>query len=229
MKAKDYIYISDKLNNIDNSAFCSNKYMNNLTSYNIDCMKINLLVKIILCKNNLHIINNFLFNSLEHLKVLDLRQNRIHFILTYSLVGLIKLEYLNLSKNKIVQIHYFLFNDLHNAFNIDISGNLIDEILIKFSNIENDIPLNNSLKLDDTLVLNLSRNKITLLPFTFVKNIMNIYLLDISYNCIKMIKSNTLHILLNLKRINLSNNKIRHFNLEFISNDYNEYEYEYRV
>lgn len=146
-------------------------------------------------------INNFdgeIFADENQLEVLNVSFNKIIDLSTISLQRLNELERLQLSHNQIQMIPSFQFQNMENLIEIDMSFNRIETI--EDYAFVNDFP---RLK-----ILNLAHNRLN--NTEFVGELVNLTHLDISWNKISILPTHTIQELRNLRYLDASVNPIEH-------------------
>lgn len=182
--------------------------------------------------NSLDVIPDGLFHNLKNLEIISLSKNKINRIETGAFANLPKLQIVDLSENNLTDIPRW-FNESPNILFLDLSSNNLNEIPEGiFENFDNlvlhVINLNNNqIKIIKPgalasfmypVKINLSGNKIEVLPKDFFSNAKLSLVLNLSFNQIKTIESGALQNLNNIKELLLNNNQIESLPEDFLSN-----------
>lgn len=177
-----------------------------------------------LAKNRLETIPESLFEGLEQLKSLDLSQNRIEHFEGRCFGTLKSLQTLLLQQNRISNLSRQLFDDLFELHQLRLDHNKITTLpnFINQKNLRVLSASHNNISFEDNLLgasplnqctnleeLDLSFNKITKFEDDFMIILVQLRLLDLSFNDIESINVNLFQRMdTHERRINLSNNKI---------------------
>ncbi|XP_055866165.1 insulin-like growth factor-binding protein complex acid labile subunit [Biomphalaria glabrata] len=166
-----------------------------------------------LCGNDITTLPPSVFQNLSSLEKLHLQRNAIIELLPWSFIGLGRLQRLNLSRNLLKSISRNTFSGLISLKRLSLSGNSISEIssVDAFKSLAN---------LEELL---LQDNEIDNVLFMFGNDFYSsLNLVSLSGNKITSIPSHVFPNILNLKRIDLSFNSIRHIGGQSFRNLYLE-------
>lgn len=157
-----------------------------------------------------------IFSDENQLKVLNVSFNNITDLSTISLQRLEKLERLQLKHNKIQVIPAFQFQTSEHLIDIDVSFNQIEEIEdfafvdgcpnLRLLNLSHNQLSNTEIvgELVNLTHLDLSWNKVTILPKHTIQELRHLIFLDVAANPIERIGSDTFSLSVKLQHLNLS-------------------------
>lgn len=161
---------------------------------------------VILAKNRLQIIPMDLFYGLQNLRTLDLSHNKIERFEVNSFVSLRKLERLFLQDNKILDINAELFHGLPGLQTLRLDYNQI-------------VTLPNLHQQKHLKFLNASHNRISfeenLLGVTPLNQCIELEELDLSHNAITSFEEDFMNILIQLRILDLSFNNIGYISVSW--------------
>ncbi|XP_071454320.1 protein toll-like [Hetaerina americana] len=177
------------------------------------------LVYISFSKNKLKSIPEGLFFGLEHVEIINLSENMLADLPNSLLKGLRSLKTLNLKKNKLEKLPEEFFYDLLSLEELDISSNNLK-----------DIPEKMFTRSKNLRKLFLSNNQLSFpnpigglsWPNSPLHHCLNLEVLKIANNLLKVIFSDWQVIMLSLKTLDLSNNLIQNISvsdLHFLSDN----------
>lgn len=164
---------------------------------------------LILTGNQLNFLPFSFFANFVNLKVLRLNKNSISFIENFVFSNLNQLDMLDLSENKIQNIQPELFDNLKNLRTLNLEKNsmkiLPPEMLSSLKKLE---------------LLNLSSNFLSSnwINFRTFRNLINLRLLDMSYNKITSLENSVFTDLVNLEMLDLKNNLIENIAMDTFAN-----------
>lgn len=173
-------------------------------------------LKILSLSNSLHNIDITEIN-IPSLKTLDLSQNQIGFIHEQMFKNIPFLEDLILSENKLLKFPTLFY--LNNLKTLSLAYNLINEIKninqlssLKILNLQgnqiNNIDKMAFLKFTKLEFLDLSKNKLQLLPLGWHDNLLKLKYLNLELNFFVNIQDMKLNKLINLRELYIKNNYI---------------------
>lgn len=169
----------------------------------------------------------FLKKNYSRLKYLDITSNRIQSIDSATFAKIVRLRELNLARNAIRHLDGEVFRELDELRRLNLSGNEITElsrspevfnnlrqlrVLDLSDNTINDIPRHIFYGLGSLIELNVSKNKLYLLPYQAFESMKLVEVMDLSYNLIVSFLDNFFLHNVRLKVLQLHHNNLRVIN-----------------